>query len=167
MRRRGVLGWLAAWAAAGARAQSAESLAPADAQAELPSDAPEDRAPERLTPMPEPEGPWVERGDASWYGRRFHGRRTANGERYDMRKHTAAHPSLPFGTRVQVRSLRNGRTVVVRINDRGPHTPGRIIDLSQAAAQELGLVGVGVKEVEVTVLDAPEGEASVAAGPGN
>ena len=163
MRRRGVLGWLAAWVAAGARAQSAEEPAPVELQA----DAPEDRAPEPLTPMPEPDGPWGERGDASWYGRRFHGRRTANGERYDMRKHTAAHPSLPFGTWVQVRSLRNGRTVVVRINDRGPHAAGRIIDLSQAAAQDLGLVGVGVKEVELTVLDTPEGDASVAAGPSN
>jgi rare lipoprotein A len=96
----------------------------------------------------------LQRGIASWYGLPFHGRRTANGERFDMTALTAAHPSLPFGTRVKVRSLVNGREVTVRINDRGPFTPGRIIDLSHAAAREIGLLGRGTKAVSLTLLDA-------------
>lgn len=91
-------------------------------------------------------------GLASWYADRFHGRRTANGERYDQTGFTAAHRSLPFGTRVCVRSLVNGRTVQVRINDRGPFTPGRVIDVSRAAAEELGLTGLGIKPVELVQL---------------
>jgi len=87
------------------------------------------------------------RGLASWYGEKFHGRRTASGERFDMNALTAAHPSLPFGSRVRVRNLRNGREVEVRINDRGPFTGGRVIDLSRAAAQVLGLVQAGVGPV--------------------
>jgi rare lipoprotein A len=90
-----------------------------------------------------------ERGIASWYGSRFHGRRTACGERYDMHEMTAAHPSLPFGTRVGVRSTRTNREVVVRINDRGPFSKNRIIDLSYAAARELGMVGAGTASVEL------------------
>ena len=84
----------------------------------------------------------VERGIASRYARRFEGSRTASGELYKGRALTAAHKSLPFGTRVRVRSLRNGKAVVVRINDRGPFVAGRIIDLSQAAAQALGVRGL-------------------------
>lgn len=91
----------------------------------------------------DPTGAELERGNASWYGPRFHGRRTANGERFDMNDLTAAHRTLPFGTRVRVRNLQNGREVVVRINDRGPHVAGRIIDLSKAAAAALNLVQVG------------------------
>jgi len=94
-----------------------------------------------------------QRGIASWYGLPFHGRKTANGERFDMNALTAAHPSLPFGTRVKVRSLVNGREVIVRINDRGPFTPGRIIDLSHAAAKAIGLVGFGVKRVSLTLVE--------------
>lgn len=90
-----------------------------------------------------------ERGIASWYGPRFHGRRTACGERYDMNELTAAHPSLPFGTRVGVRNTRTGREVIVRINDRGPFKKNRIIDLSYAAARELGVVGPGTASVEI------------------
>src|SRR5207237_8488018 len=82
-------------------------------------------------------------GLASWYGLAFQGRRTASGERFDMNAFTAAHPSLPFGTRVLVRNPRNDRFVVVRINDRGPFVPGRIIDLSHAAARALGMLGFG------------------------
>lgn len=89
----------------------------------------------------------IARGLASWYGEKFHGRRTASGERFDMNALTAAHPSLPFGSRVRVRNLRNGREVEVRINDRGPFTGGRVIDLSRAAAQVLGLVQAGVGPV--------------------
>lgn len=85
----------------------------------------------------------IDRGKASWYGRRFHGKRTASGERFDMNGLTAAHRTLPFGTRVRVRNTRNGREVVVRINDRGPHVRDRILDLSQAAAAALDLLQAG------------------------
>lgn len=94
----------------------------------------------------------VTRGIASWYGAKFQGRRTASGEPFDMHDFTAAHRSLPFGTIVEVRSLVNDRTVQVRINDRGPHIKGRLIDLSRAAARELGLLGRGQKAVEVRVV---------------
>ncbi len=90
-----------------------------------------------------------ERGIASWYGSKFHGRRTACGERYDMNELTAAHPSLPFGTRVGVRNTRNGREVVVRINDRGPYARNRVIDLSYASAREIGVVAQGTASVEL------------------
>ena len=84
-------------------------------------------------------GAELERGTASWYGADLHGRRTASGERFDMHELTAAHRSLPFGTRVLVRNPSNGRQVVVRINDRDPFKRGRVIDLSYAAARALGL----------------------------
>lgn len=93
----------------------------------------------------------LERGQASWYGPRFHGRRTASGERYDMHALTAAHKTLPFGTLVRVRSLVTGREVEVRVNDRGPFSRGRIIDVSRAAAEALGMVGLGVKDVLLMV----------------
>lgn len=93
----------------------------------------------------------LERGAASWYGLKFHGRRTASGERFDMNDFTAAHRTLPFGTLVRVRSLVNGREVEVRINDRGPHVAGRIIDLSRAAAEALGMLGLGMKPVTLSV----------------
>lgn len=92
-------------------------------------------------------GPTLQRGLASWYGPGFHGRLTANGERYDMHDLTAAHKTLPFGTEVLVRNPRNGKEVVVRINDRGPFVAGRVIDLSKAAAQAVGIDGVGVVEL--------------------
>jgi len=94
----------------------------------------------------------LERGQASWYGPRFHGRLTASGERYDKYALTAAHKTLPFGTVVRVRSLlAPGREVEVRINDRGPFAPGRVIDLSQAAAEVLGLRALGITEVSLKV----------------
>ncbi|MEO7952535.1 MAG: septal ring lytic transglycosylase RlpA family protein [Polaromonas sp.] len=95
----------------------------------------------------------LERGHASWYGPRFHGRLTANGERYDKYALTAAHKTLPFGTIVRVRSLALGREVDVRINDRGPFAPGRVIDVSQAAAEALGLTAAGVGEVSLNVAE--------------
>lgn len=95
----------------------------------------------------------LERGKASWYGPRFHGRRTASGERYDMYALTAAHKTLPFGTLVRVRSVMTGREVDVRINDRGPFSKGRVIDVSKAAAQALGMMENGVKEVLLLVPD--------------
>jgi rare lipoprotein A len=91
----------------------------------------------------------AQRGFASWYGPRFHGRRTANGERYDMNALTAAHPSLPFGTRVSVRNVRTGESVTVRINDRGPFSKNRIIDLSYAAARQVSVVAPGTAFVEI------------------
>ncbi len=94
---------------------------------------------------------YEERGVASWYGPGFHGRKTANGETYDMHQLTAAHRTLPLGSVVQVRSLTSGRTVTVRVNDRGPFAKNRILDLSQAGAQALGMVGNGTDQVEIRV----------------
>jgi rare lipoprotein A len=105
------------------------------------------RGPSRVPSRPPAPDRVIERGIASWYGKSFHGRRTASGERYDMHGLTAAHPTLPFGTRVKVRNLENGRAVVVRINDRGPSVAGRIIDLSYAAAARLGIVEAGLARV--------------------
>jgi rare lipoprotein A len=90
-----------------------------------------------------PPGTEISRGKASWYGPGFHGKRTASGERFDMNDLTAAHRTLPFGTRVRVRNPQNGREVVVRINDRGPRVGDRIIDLSKAAAATLDLLQAG------------------------
>ena len=107
-------------------------------------------------PAPDTEPPaargWTEEGEASWYGKPYHGRTTASGERYDMRKLTAAHRTLSFGTLVEVTRLDNTRKVVVRITDRGPFTKGRIIDLSRAAAKELDMVQVGLARVRIRVL---------------
>ncbi|NMA55608.1 MAG: septal ring lytic transglycosylase RlpA family protein [Firmicutes bacterium] len=89
---------------------------------------------------------------ASWYGPRFHGRPTASGEIYDQNVHTAAHRTLPFGTLVVVTNPASGKTVLVRINDRGPFIAGRSIDLSRAAARELGMEAAGVADVQMTVL---------------
>lgn len=91
-------------------------------------------------------------GPASWYGPGFHGRKTANGERFNMHELTAAHRSLPFGTKVRVTNQKNGKSVVVRINDRGPYAGGRVIDLSRGAAQALSMVGAGVAPVKLQVL---------------
>jgi len=91
-----------------------------------------------------------ERGDASWYGSRFHGRRTASGERFDAADFTAAHRTLPFGTLICVRNLNNDRVTMVRVNDRGPGSRRRVIDISQAAADELSMVGMGVQTVSLS-----------------
>ncbi len=95
---------------------------------------------------------FAQSGEASWYGPQFHGRRTANGERYDMYGMTAAHKTLPFGTLVQVTNHRTGKSTIVRINDRGPYAHGRIIDLSKSAAQEVGLLGSGVAPVSIKAI---------------
>jgi len=94
----------------------------------------------------------TEVGIASWYGHPFHGRRTANGEVYDMDGMTAAHKTLPFGSVVEVQNLDNGKKTVVRINDRGPFVEGRIIDLTRKAAREIDMVGPGTARVRVRVL---------------
>ena len=93
-----------------------------------------------------------QRGLASWYGRKFHGRLTSNGERYNMYGRTAAHKTLPFNTYVRVQNLRNGKKTVVRINDRGPFVRGRIIDLTLTAATELGMAEDGVVPVRIEAL---------------
>lgn len=94
----------------------------------------------------------VEHGKASWYGGKWHGGPTASGERYDKRSMTAAHKRLKFGTRVRVTNLRNGKSVVVRINNRGPYIKGRIIDLSEAAAEKLDMIEAGVVPVKLEIL---------------
>jgi rare lipoprotein A len=91
-------------------------------------------------------------GIASWYGPRFHGKRAASGETFNENELTAAHRRLPFDTEVRVTNLANGRSVVVRINDRGPYVKGRILDLSRAAAEELGMVEPGIVKVKLEVL---------------
>ena len=105
---------------------------------------------------------WKERGIASWYGGKFHGRRTASGEPYNMYDLTAAHRWLPFGTLVRVTNLRNHRSVVVRINDRGPFVKNRIIDLSYAAARALDMIKSGTAPVVLEKLPDYYGEINVA-----
>ena len=92
-------------------------------------------------------------GQASWYGYPFYGNQTANGEIYRPGTMTAAHRSLPFGTRVRVTNLNNGRSTVVRINDRGPYVGGRIIDLSETAADSIGMIRSGVAPVKIQILN--------------
>jgi len=107
-----------------------------------------------VAPAVVPEGEEAEdlgSGMASWYGAQFAGRKTASGERFDPTGYTAAHRTLPFGSKVKV--SRGGKSVVVRINDRGPFSRGRVIDLSQAAASELGLVSAGHGQVSLSLLD--------------
>jgi rare lipoprotein A len=94
----------------------------------------------------------VQEGVVSWYGAAFHDKPTASGERFDAGAMTMAHPTLPFGTKVKVTNLRNGRTVVVRVNDRGPFVGKRIADLSRAAAAQLGIVKRGVARARIEVL---------------
>jgi rare lipoprotein A len=95
-------------------------------------------------------------GMASYYGGRFHGRRTASGQRFNQNALTAAHRSLRFGTRVRVTNARNGHSVVVTVNDRGPYARGRVIDLSRAAAGKLGMLSAGVAPVRLEVVGAPK-----------
>lgn len=101
------------------------------------------------TPSRPRSGGLVQTGTASWYGDAFHQRRTANGERFDKHALTAAHRTLPFGTRVRVTHLSSGRSVVLRINDRGPYVKGRVIDLSMAAAHRLDVARAGTARVKI------------------
>ncbi len=106
---------------------------------------------------PVPEQPYfTQAGVASWYGGFHHGRRTASGERFDMRAMTAAHRTLPFGTMVRVTNTANGRTATVRINDRGPYRRGRVIDLSAAVAARLGMKQEGLAQVRVEAFAADQ-----------
>jgi rare lipoprotein A len=109
-----------------------------------------------LQPMPSVDRGWNQTGMASWYGGEFHGRTTANGEVYDMYGLTAAHKTLPFDTLVEVQNLDNGTSVQVRINDRGPFVRGRIIDLTYAAAERIGMIGPGTARVRVHVVGETE-----------
>jgi rare lipoprotein A len=99
-----------------------------------------------------------QRGTASFYAEAFQGRQTANGERYDMNAMTCAHRTLPFGTILEVENLDNGMTVTVRVNDRGPYVGGRIVDLSKAAADRIGMTGAGTAEVRLRVTGFEERE---------
>ena len=103
-------------------------------------------------------------GTASWYGDPHHGRPTASGEIFDKTKPTAAHRTLPLGTRVTVTNLDNGRTIEVRVNDRGPFVAGRLIDLSEGAARSLGGIGAGLMRVRIRVVALPNGATETAAG---
>jgi rare lipoprotein A len=104
---------------------------------------------------------FTQTGMASYYAGDFHGKRTACGERYNMNELTAAHPSLPFHTKVKVTNLSNKKSVIVRINDRGPHTKKRVIDLSKAAAKKIGLIQAGVTKVKIEVIE-PNQEEQIA-----
>jgi rare lipoprotein A len=142
------------------------------------SERPPEPAPPTVPGQPKPYrvyGEWYqplahardfeEEGLASWYGRDFHGRKTSNGETYDMYGVTAAHKTLPLGTYVRVHNLANNRTLDVRINDRGPFVAGRIIDLSYTAAQQLGVVGPGTAPVKIVALGAPVEQAAAGQAP--
>ena len=113
-------------------------------------------------PLRHPDPTHTERGTASWYGKPFDGRPTASGETYDMDAYTAAHRELPFGSLVEVTNLENGRTVRLRINDRGPFVDGRMIDVSRAAARELDMVGPGTARVEIKVVGLAASQAALA-----
>jgi len=113
---------------------------------------------QKSTPKSQKRQNWViEKGEASYYADKFHGKPTASGQKYDKRKYTAAHRTLPFGTEVEVINLNNGKSIIVQINDRGPHKKSRIIDLSRAAATEIDLIQVGIAPVEIRY-KAPESQ---------
>lgn len=114
----------------------------------------------RYYPIPSAKG-YSEKGVASWYGGKFHGRRTSNGEVYDMYSMTAAHKTLPMNTMLLIKNLDNGKQTVVRINDRGPFVQGRIVDLSYKAANEIGIADKGVARVQAIALGEQAGNVSV------
>ena len=120
--------------------------------------------PPRAEPAPKPPAAATQEGKGSWYGHAHHGKKTASGETYDMNALTAAHRTLPMGTRVRVTNTDNGRSVVVRINDRGPFRDGRIIDLSLAAARSLGVTADGLFPVRLDVLEDAAADAPAAEG---
>ncbi len=107
----------------------------------------------RYYPIPSAEG-YSENGIASWYGGKFHGRKTSNGETYDMHAMTAAHKTLPMNTMLLIKNLDNGKSTVVRVNDRGPFVQGRIVDLSFKAAESLGIAQHGIARVQAVALGA-------------
>ncbi len=115
--------------------------------------------------LPTQANPAYQVGKASWYGGLFQGKATASGEDYNMFDFTAAHRELPLGTFVKVTNLRNLKSVIVRINDRGPVTPGRIIDLSYSAARSLEMHQKGVEKVRIDVVEARDAEMAMANQP--
>jgi rare lipoprotein A len=158
-------------AAAGCAKHNATTRQPANTPAPQPSGAPPTSAPAARSGQPgvsPPSGPppaierqpavpgeYVEEGVASWYGVPFNGRRTSNGEVYDMHEFTAAHRTLPFNCLVRVTNLNNGKHTEVRINDRGPFVANRVIDLSLSAAQAIEMVGTGTANVRLEILSGP------------
>ncbi|MBL8028661.1 MAG: septal ring lytic transglycosylase RlpA family protein [Fibrobacteres bacterium] len=102
-----------------------------------------------------PDGRLYESGQASFYAAKFHGRKTASGELFDSLEYTAAHKTLPFNTKVRVENSKNGKSVIVRINDRGPFVPTRIIDVSQVAAKELDFIAEGKTDVDIFIVESP------------
>jgi rare lipoprotein A len=126
-------------------------------------------APPAFLPLPEqkpkelePSAKPYQVGKASWYGGLFQGKTTASGEDYDMHDFTAAHRELPLGTFVKVTNLSNRKSVIVRVNDRGPVTPGRIIDLSYSAARSLGMHDKGLQKVRIDIIDPQQAEMAMA-----
>jgi rare lipoprotein A len=135
-----------------AYAAPAMSSVPAQPIAPAASDPSAPLGDQTQTPLMEAPEPWKQRGMASWYGKRFNGRRTASGERFNAGGFTAAHRTLPISSYVRVRRVASGEEVIVRINDRGPFHAGRVLDLSYAAANKLGIVALGSAEVEMELL---------------
>lgn len=121
----------------------------------LPGSSPRSGPPPAIERQPVIPGSYVEEGVASWYGLPFNGRRTSNGEIYDMHEFTAAHRTLPFNAVVRVTNLRNGKQTQVRINDRGPFVADRVIDLSLSAAEAIEMVGPGTAQVRLEVIAGP------------
>ncbi len=153
LRRLALVSAFAVVAAAGCAHRTVTVQPPTQPPAEQPS--PPSGAPPAIERQPAVAGEYVEEGVASWYGVPFDGRRTSNGEIYDMNEFTAAHRTLPFGAVVRVTNLANGRETEVRINDRGPFVANRVIDLSHAAAQALEMIGPGTAPVRLTVISGP------------
>ena len=133
----------------------AQTPQPPPIPAGQPAPSPPSGPPPAVERRPAVPGEYVEEGVASWYGVPFHGRRTSNGETYDMHEMTAAHRTLPFGAIVRVTNLRNGKQTEVRINDRGPFVANRVIDLSEAAAQAIEMVGPGTAPVRLEIISGP------------
>jgi rare lipoprotein A len=156
--------WATAASAQTAKSAAAPAVAPAPAAAPTPAAAPAASTPAAPAPAAAASGDHQLEGVAAYYNNRLNGRKTASGQRFDNAALTAAHNTLPFGTRVKVTNTKNNRSVVVRINDRGPTTAGRIFDLSRAAAGRLGYVRSGLTEVKAEVVaQAPAKRAGKAA----
>ena len=132
-------------------ALAAAACAPTRRQPPTAAPAPTPTPPAARALPPEARAVWT--GTASWYGEAHHRKKTASGEPFDMHALTAAHRTLPFGTRVRVTSLETGRSVTVRINDRGPFVGGRTVDISRAAAQSIGMIDRGVAKVKLDVIE--------------
>jgi rare lipoprotein A len=138
----------------GLAAQSCAIIGQRNSPTSLPEALPAAKPAPALNAVKPPSisSPTMQRGEASWYGPGFHGKKTASGDAFDQTELTAAHPSFPLGSRVKVTNLKNGKTAEVEIKDRGPFVQGRIIDVSKAAAEKLGMIGSGTVPVQVELL---------------